>query len=39
MSNMGLGLPDDILQGLETLSDDELAVLIESNPELADLLG
>lgn len=31
-------LPDDILQGLEDMSDDELAVLLESNPELADLI-
>lgn len=38
MDNMGLGLPADIMNGLEQLSDDELAVLLESNPELADLL-
>lgn len=34
-----LPLPDDILQGLEELSDDELAVLLQTHPELADLLG
>lgn len=37
--DMGLGLPEDILAGLEELSDDELAVLLASNPEIADLLG
>lgn len=37
--DMGLGLPEDILEGLEELSDDELAVLLASNPEIADLLG
>lgn len=36
--DMGLGLPEDLLSGLEELSDDELAVLLASNPELADLL-
>lgn len=38
-ADMGLDLPEDILAGLEELSDDELAVLLQSNPELADLLG
>lgn len=32
------GLPEDILEGLESMSDDELALLIESNPEVADLI-
>ena len=32
------GLPDDILEGLESLSDDELALLIQQNPEVADLI-
>lgn len=36
--NLGLGLPDDILSSIEELSDDELALLLKSNPELADLL-
>lgn len=31
-------LPNDLLQGIEALSDDELALLLQSNPELADLL-
>lgn len=37
-SDMGLPLPDDILESLETMTDDEIAVLMASNPELADLL-
>ena len=49
-SDLGLGLegtqsiedpeamPDEILQGLEELSDDELALLMENNPQLADLI-
>lgn len=32
------GLPDDLLQGLEELSDDELALLLQQNPQLADLI-
>ncbi len=31
-------LPDDILEGLEDMSDEELALLLESNPELMDLI-
>lgn len=31
-------LPDDLLEGINALSDDELALLIQSNPELADLI-
>lgn len=31
------GLPDDVLQGIEEMSDDELALLIESNPELLEI--
>jgi hypothetical protein len=31
-------LPDDILEGLESMSDDELALLIEQNPEFAELI-
>lgn len=38
-SDMGLPLPEDLLEGLESLSDDELAVLLASNPEIAELLG
>lgn len=36
--DLGLEFPPDLLNSLETLSDDELAVLLASNPELADLL-
>ena len=32
------GLPDDLLEGLENMSEDELALLLESNPELIDLI-
>ena len=32
------GLPDEILTGLENMSDDELALLMQSNPEILDLL-
>lgn len=32
------GLPDEILSGLENMSDDELALLMQSNPEILDLL-
>jgi methyl-accepting chemotaxis protein len=32
-------LPDDILQGLESLSDDELALIMKNNPELIELLN
>ena len=32
------GLPEDILSGIEDMSDDELALLLESNPELVDLI-
>ena len=37
--DLGLELPPDLLNSLETLSDDELAVLLASNPELSDLLS
>lgn len=37
LENIG-GLPDDILEGLEALSDDELAVILENNPEIANLI-
>lgn len=37
-SDMGLELPPDILEGIENMTDDELALLIASNPEIADLL-
>lgn len=37
-AQLGLEIPDDILAGLEALSADELALLLESNPEIADLL-
>ena len=32
------GLPDDMLRGLESLSDDELALVMQENPELVDLI-
>lgn len=32
------GLPDDILAGIESLSDEELAALLEQHPNLMDLL-
>lgn len=31
-------LPDDLLNGIEQLTDDELALLLKQNPSLADLL-
>jgi hypothetical protein len=31
-------LPDDILSGLEQMSDDELAVMLEQNPQLLDMI-
>lgn len=31
-------LPDELLQGLESLSDDELALIVEKNPQLLDLI-
>jgi hypothetical protein len=35
----GLGeMPEDMLEGLEELSDEELKLLLEQNPELAELL-
>lgn len=33
-----MGLPSDIIEGLEDLSDEELRLLIEKNPELIDLI-
>ena len=33
-----MALPNDLLQGLEALSDDELALLMQTNPEIADLI-
>jgi len=33
-----LPFPDDLLEGIEALSDDELALLLQSNPELADVI-
>jgi hypothetical protein len=46
MSELGLqeeeglegGLPNDILEGLEGMSDDELALLIQQNPEMSELI-
>jgi len=35
--NMGQ-IPDDILEGLEALSDEELALIVEQNPEIVDLI-
>ena len=37
-SDAGLALPDDLLAGIEDMTDDELEVLLASNPELADLI-
>ena len=37
LENIG-ALPEDILSGLEALSDEELAIVMEQNPELADLI-
>ena len=37
-SQTGEGLPEDILSGLEQLTDDELAALAKQNPQLMDLL-
>jgi hypothetical protein len=34
----GQQLPNDILNGLEHMSNDELAVLIQQHPELRDLI-
>lgn len=31
-------IPDDILAGLEDMSDEELALLLEQNPELMDMI-
>ena len=31
-------MPEDMLEGIESMSDDELALLMESNPELIDLI-
>lgn len=31
-------LPDELLTGIENLSDDELALLVEQNPEIIDLI-
>lgn len=33
------GLPDEILSGIEGLSDDELALLVQKNPELIELMN
>jgi len=32
------GMPDEMLGGIESMSDDELAVLMESNPDIMDML-
>lgn len=37
-SGLNGGLPEDVLTGLENLSDDELALLIEKNPELLEMI-
>lgn len=34
----GLGLPNDLLHGLNNMTNDELQVLLDSNPELQDLI-
>ena len=31
-------LPDDLLEGIEDMTDDELAILLQHNPEIADLI-
>lgn len=33
------GLPEEILSGLESLTDEELALLIKKNPELVELIN
>jgi len=37
LENIG-AMPDDILEGLEALTDDELALIMETNPEIMDLV-
>jgi hypothetical protein len=37
-AGLGEQLPDDILQGLEGMSDDELALLMQQNPEFSELI-
>ena len=32
------GLPEELLQGLESMSDDELQLLMEKNPDLLDII-
>lgn len=32
------GMPDDVLGGLESLGDEELSLILQQNPELAELL-
>lgn len=32
------GLPEDLLSGIEEMSDEELALLLKSNPQLIDLI-
>jgi hypothetical protein len=36
---MSGGLPEEILAGIEGLSDDELALLLQRNPELIELMN
>jgi len=35
---LGTGLPDDMMEGLEALSDDELELLMKKNPNIGELL-
>ena len=37
--DMSGGLPEEILAGIEGLSDDELALLLQRNPELIELMN
>ena len=34
----GMGLPDELLGGIESMGDDELGLLLEQNPNLMDLI-
>lgn len=34
-----MSLPDELLEGLETLTDDQLQLILQQNPELAELIN
>ena len=38
MAGLEEDLPDDLLEGIEDMTDDELAILIQQNPEIAHLI-